>query len=83
MALSNRTKTDLNSDDINNTSDDMTSLFEWEYGDTVRGTHAKSHEGMKQYRKDINKARNKSYKDVYVDTLLPYQLTIKRIRNGD
>lgn len=85
MALSDRTKTDISADDINTTADDMESLFKWEHGDIVRGTKADSNKGMREYRRDINRAWGKqdSYKDVYVDTFLPYKLTIKRIRKGD
>ena len=55
------------------TSDDMNKLFEWEFGDDVKGTHANAHVGMQNYRKDINKAfgKQKDYKDFYVDTFKP------------
>ena len=42
MALSNRTKTVVNVDDVPKTSDDFTALFKWEYGDELYGTQARS-----------------------------------------
>ena len=58
--------------DVNNTTKDMSRLFEWEHGTTIRGTKAKDHVGMKNYRKDINRAYGQEgkYKDFYVDTFL-------------
>ena len=55
---------------VNNTSDDISALFEWEYGEKVYGTHANAHVGMRNYRRDIESAygKEKSYKDFYVDT---------------
>ena len=44
--------------------------MEWEHGDTLYGTFAKSHHAMKEYINDINRAWGKedSYKDWYIDT---------------
>ena len=61
------------SDDVPKTSDDMENLFKWQHGDTVRGTQAKDHPGMKEYIKDINEAygREEEYDKnvIYVETL--------------
>jgi len=63
------------SDEVPKTSDDMTNLFMWQHGDKVKGTHAKDHEGMKEYINDINKAFGKEAKYeenvIYIDTLSP------------
>ena len=85
MALSEKTKSDFNATDVNTTDDDMEALFEWKHGDKIYGTNAKSNRGMREYRRDINNAWGKqnNYKDIYVDTLLPYKLTRKRIKKGD
>ena len=55
---------------VGNTSNDMNKLFEWEYGDTLYGTHAKAHTGMKNYINDIESAygKQRDYKDYYIDT---------------
>ena len=56
-------------DEVPRTSEDMHDLFTWQHGDTIYGTHAKSHPGMAGYIKDINKAYDKEdqYKDIYLD----------------
>lgn len=81
--LSDRTKSTPTDDEIPTTDEDMENLFKWEYGDTVRGTHAKSHKGMLEYRRDIIKARNKVYRPVYINTLSTESLTRKRLNSGD
>lgn len=85
MALSEKTKSDFNATDVNTTKDDMSALFKWKHGEKIYGTHAKSNNAMRIYRRDINKAYGKQnqYKDVYVDTFLPFPLTKKRIKKGD
>jgi len=68
MAVSERTKTTVNISDVSTTTEDMTSLYEWELGDPEpKGTQAKASIGMKKYREDL---RNPPIqKDFYVDTL--------------
>jgi len=53
-----------------NVTTDLENLMEWEHGDTLYGTFAKSHHAMKEYINDINRAWGKedSYKDWYIDT---------------
>ena len=57
-------------------------LFTWKHGDTVRGTHAKAHKGMREYTKDINKAYGKqgSYKTIYIDTFKPIGPQLKKLK---
>lgn len=45
-------------------------MFIWVYGDRLYGSEAKAHNGMKEYRRDIERAYGKqdSYKDIYIDT---------------
>ena len=59
----------------------MNSLFEWEHGDKVYGTHAEEHPGMKNYIKDIDKAYGKEsdYKDIYVDIYTGRVLVSKQL----
>lgn len=68
MTISERSKTTVSISDVAKTSDDMTSLFEWEVGDAdPKGTQALAHSGMKNYREDL---RNPPSDDTYyVDTL--------------
>jgi hypothetical protein len=83
MSLSDRTRSTSTSDDFPSTKDDMENLFKWEYGQKVLGTHARAHKGMREYRRDIIKAKGKKYKPVYIDTLLPYPMTKERLNKGD
>jgi hypothetical protein len=68
--LTTSATTVLRVDGIDQTSDDMKSLFTWKYGEEIYGTHAKSHVGMNNYIKDINAAYGKQndYKPYYIDT---------------
>ncbi len=56
-----------------NTTDDQEKLEKWVHGQTIYGSHAKSHQGFKNYRDDINKAwgRQNDYKKntLYIDTM--------------
>jgi len=58
-----------------NTTDDMTKLFQWQYGDVLYGTQAKSSPTMAEYIKDIEEAwgREDEYESnkIYVDTFKP------------
>ena len=65
---------------IDSTSNDMNKLFEWEYGDTIYGTHAKAHVGMRNYINDIESAygKQRDYKDFYVDTFKPIGPQLKK-----
>lgn len=69
MALSEKTKSG-DTVDFANTKDDMEDAFKWEHGDIVRGSYAKTSEGLKNYRDDINRAwgNQDNYKDIYIDT---------------
>lgn len=57
------------------TTQDMTRLFKWQYGDTLYGTHAKSSPTMAEYINDIEKAwgTEDDYESnkIYVDTFKP------------
>ena len=70
------------SDEVPKTTDDMSKLYTWKHGDTVRGTHAKDHKGMQGYIKDINKAYGKqgSYKAIYIDTFKPIGPQLKKLK---
>ena len=65
------------SDEVPRTSEDMSNMFKWEPGKKVKGTHAKENEAFKRYRNDINKAKNQqeSYKDFYINTLIPNNIS--------
>jgi len=67
------------SDEVPRTSVDMNKLFLWIHGEEVYGTHAEEHVGMKNYRRDINKAYGKqdSYQDFYIDTTKPLSKQLK------
>lgn len=60
----------LDTDQVPTTRVDMHGLFTWEYGDGVYGNTANSHQGMYNYRRDIERAYGKQgeYKDKYLDT---------------
>lgn len=68
-------------DEVPTTTKDMNKLFTWEHGDTLYGTEAKEHEGMKEYQRDINKAYGKQdkYKDKYIDTFVQKKLISKQL----
>lgn len=72
---SDRTKTAPNvsasPSEVANTTDDMSNLAKWKYGDEIYGTYAKSSKGLYGYVKDIKKAYGKedSYRNFFVDTL--------------
>ncbi len=74
MPLSERTKTevDISASTFTTTTVDMEDLFKWKHGQTLRGTHALEHLGMKNYRNDINAAwgRERDYDSnmIFVDT---------------
>ena len=70
VGISDRTKTAVDISDVSTTTKDMSSLFKWKHGDSVRGTQAKAHPGMEEYRRDINKGYGKqdSQKTIYVNT---------------
>jgi len=75
------TSTYRHGDEVPTTTKDMNALFMWEHGDEIYGTEAKEHEGMKNYRRDINKAFGKqdSYKDIYVDTFAQKKAISKQL----
>lgn len=75
------TSTYRHGDEVPTTTKDMNKLFMWEHGDEVYGTQAKEHEGMKTYRKDINKAYGKEsqYKDIYIDNYTGKELVSKQL----
>lgn len=68
-------------DEVPTTTKDMNKLFTWEYGDETYGAHAKGHEGMKEYKKDIEKAYGKQnkYKDLYIDIYDPVKPISKQL----
>ncbi len=69
MAMSEKTKSVVDIEEVPTTTDDMERVWEWEYGDEIYGTFAKSRDGWKQYRRDMAKAKTqKREKDVYIDT---------------
>uniref|UniRef100_A0A6H1ZLV4 Uncharacterized protein n=1 Tax=viral metagenome TaxID=1070528 RepID=A0A6H1ZLV4_9ZZZZ len=74
----------ISEDEVPRTSADITKLFEWEFGDTVRGTHAKEHEGMKRYRKDIDSAYGKESdydkNMIFVDTISEKNLVSDQLK---
>jgi hypothetical protein len=74
----------LNPDEIPTTTADMSRAFKWQYGDKLYGTQAKKNAALKRHRKDINKSYGKEddYKDIYIDTLLPYPIG-PRFEDGD
>jgi len=79
--LSTRTKRAASSSEIPYTSEDMTALYSWRHGQTLKGTHALENIGMKNYINDINLAWGKEsdyYNGnvIYVDTFksVPEQL---------
>jgi len=72
------------SDEVPTTTKDMSNMFKWEHGDIVRGTHAKEHSGMQEYRRDINTGygAEDDYKDIYIDTFLEESIG-DRLKDGD
>lgn len=70
-------------DDVSTTTKDISALAQWKHGQKIRGTFAKSQEGMMSEINDINKAwgKQKQRKDVYIDTFLPD--IGKRLKDGD
>lgn len=56
---------------ISSTTEDMSRLFKWEYGDEIYGSFAKDSPSMNEYINDINVAygREDDYKPFFVDTL--------------
>lgn len=81
--LSNKTKSgDI---DVPSTKDDMTRLAEWEHGDKIYGTFAKSLAHWKRYMDDINNAygAEDDYYDgnvIYVDTFKPIGDQLKKLK---
>ena len=73
MAWSAKSLASVATADIPNTTADMKALMEWEDGDEVYGTFAKSRKGPKEYIRDTKKAKGKQkqYRDIYIDTLSP------------
>ena len=58
-------------DDFPRTTEDMSKMFTWSYGDDeISGSDAKNNEYYKEYKKDIEVAVSEkgSYKDLYIDT---------------
>ena len=68
-------------DEVPTITKDMNKLFTWEVGDEIYGTHAKKHEAMKEYMKDMEKAYGKQnkYKDIYIDTETQTKLISKQL----
>lgn len=61
-------------DDVARTTQDMSTMFKWKYGDPeVKGAAAKAHSGGKSYRRDIEKAVGEKgkYKEFFVNTFKP------------
>jgi len=73
MAWSARTLASVATADVPTTTADMSALMEWEQGDEVYGTFAKTRPGPKSYVRDIKRAKgkDKQYKDIYIDTFMP------------
>jgi len=80
MALSTRTKTIVNVDDIPKTSDDFTNLFKWEYGDELYGTQARSTVYAREYTRDIARAISSDEKDKYIDTFGSVSKQLKKLK---
>jgi len=76
--------TELMVSDAGSTTDDISAMFKWKHGDELYGTHAKSHPGMLEYIKDINKdyGREKDYNKnvIFIDTLMPIGDQLKKVR---
>lgn len=71
-------------EEVPKTSSDMNKLFTWEHGnEEVRGTHAKEHKGMKNYKKDIEQAYGKEeqYKHIFIDTFKPLTPQLEKIKS--
>lgn len=72
----------LDGDLIPSTTRDMNSLYMWEQGDVIRGTHAKSNSQMGEYIKDINRSwgTESAYKHVFIDTFSPLDKQIGKFK---
>jgi len=68
LALSARTKSVADINEIPKTSDDFENMFEWQYGDELYGTQARSSEYIIEYARDIYKAIQMEERDKYIDT---------------
>ena len=77
----------LNTDEVPNTSKDMSEMYKWTYGKKLYGTHAKENVGGKVQRKAINAVygREADYYGnvVYIDTLRTDKTIGERLRKGD
>ena len=63
------------------TTYDMSELYQWQPGDKVRGSFAKSNVGMGGYIRDIQNAPSESeYKDKYIDTFKKVSDELKNSR---
>ena len=81
MALSTRTKSTVNVDSIETTTDDFSALFKWQYGDELYGTQARSSVYAREYVKDIVKAiHTTTEKDKYIDTFGSVSKQLKKLK---
>ncbi len=82
MSLSNRTKSTPSSSDIPKTSDDMTDMYKWRFGQTLYGTQVKHSSFYRGYIRDIQReyGMGNSYKSIYIDTTKPVGEQLKKLR---
>ena len=82
MGLSNRTKSTPSSSDIPKTSDDMTDMCKWRFGQTLYGSQAKSSEFYKGYIRDIQRSygMEDSYRPIYIDTNKSVSKQLKKLK---
>jgi len=81
MALSTKTKSKVNIDDVPTTTDDFSELFKWQYGDEIYGTQAGSSVYAREYIRDIVRAvQSGNEKDIYIDTFRSIGKQLKKYK---